>query len=333
MLTIQQNLLVQLTKVMTKKEGKECEIKAYQCNFFRLQKKEEKENSRTKQAPVCIARGMPTSGKTSSLTDIFALSCDQVKEFILQHFNGLNPQQTHFQSTAIIESFRITAEHFFKQHITKDALFPDNVSVELELKSARATGQRVHMIDLSVPFLVLCCRMLKRSLYSPRMPFEFLKESFIKLKCNGAAVFSLVDSYKDIIDDYRLQAWDQERNTFTLVAHLAEPVLGKKIFVVKDGKEFEKIISTFSESMMVKLSKELDVIGAEPITSLLIDKVIAGMPEPIAGEFKTALEKYMDRTLGDALRDHSMEPILAPSSGAREVQMAHKVRQGASLKR
>ncbi|MBA3722879.1 MAG: hypothetical protein H0W88_10835 [Parachlamydiaceae bacterium] len=314
-LKIMENMLIRLGRVMTdnpefpsdasETRKTSMEVAAFQRTMTKPQ--------RTKKKSVTIARGAPSAGKTSYLQGVFALACDDIKVTLLNHFLGLNSQQTHFQSTAITDSFRDGAEKMFGQALTTDALFVSNEAIIKKIAEAKKNKQQTRMTDIHVDLKTLCCRILKRTPYEPIMNFKSLSDSYQQSLVNRKSSIDLVKENLNTINEYKITSWKDGR--FVTVAEL-DPETNKINIIDQD--EYNRIVNANQDA----IAKEIVDIGKTVITDDFIAEFIRGMPTDAAAVFKTALEKYKDKTLGEALNAHSEVAIEELSAGARVIQKA-----------
>lgn len=303
------------TKIESEMRAAKREVAGFQKTMKKLKTNLLKGADREKPAKrmLTLARGAPAVGKTAFLAGQFALACDDIKVLILNNLKGLTPQQTHFESTAIVELFRTSAEEHFGQGLTNDALFIQDDVILAKIADAKKGNQQIRMTDIQVDFKTICCRILKRSPYEPRMNFDILSKSFRASIENRAKALAMVKGNPDVFKEFTLTVWNGRG--YDVVAYL-DQATGK--LVVNNPKEFEKIVDADS----AKIQAEIEEVGNTIITEDFIKEFTAGMPEETRKEFSAALGKHLGKPFSVALDEHSKAPITRLSVAAEVMKQA-----------
>lgn len=255
-------------------------------------------SSEPRKKPVYIVRGPPGAGKSTYLhtRNQFSISSDLIKILLLSKIRGLNPQQLHIQSTAILERICRVVEEQFQQTITTEGQFTITETILNKIIAARKFKQPVHIVDIHIDFITICCRILQRSTFEPRMNFDCLSKCYIQSKKTTQECCKLVKVCAPLLAQYKMLLWRKGR-----YFKIAELDPKKKSIHVIHPCTYKKNVVFDS----VALDNEITEVGKLVITQQLILDLVKGMPERTAETISNALSKYLGRTFKEALDIHA----------------------------
>lgn len=221
-----------------------------------------------------------------------ALNPDTVKTALRIGIEGITDEQVHAEGAAI--SGKLTVE--LKNKAIKSSLVLDERLAEgskiddLLLITDKKKGE-LKLLDLEVPFIISCCRVLRRNISKdPCVPFGPIAAGFQAIRKYREEVLKKVESDL-LITSYRLMAFDP--NTHGLVEAAR-----------KEGDKFTVINKDLYEASKKPVSEtDIKDIGKR----LINDDLIAEMYALIPREKWDHLKKYIGKTLEQALNEKSLE--------------------------
>lgn len=250
---------------------------------------------------LVIARGAPGVGKSHYLANQYALAVDDAKAMIQHRIQGLTSAQVHLQGKIIIQRFEHALMERFSLVLTLDALYltMDAVKNKLDAMIESGKDQKVSVRDIQVDLITLCCRVLKRSVFQPRLTFAAVSDYAKSSLQNRQAFIELLEQKQALVKDYSLLVW--EAGKYIEAARFC-PEEGRVVAV--DDALFDKCKS------FEGVDAEIEEVRRMVIDELFMKTVVKDLDNVEAQRFVKALKVYEGRTLEEAMFIHSRDTSL-----------------------
>jgi hypothetical protein len=170
-------------------------------------------------------------------------------------------------------------------------------NIKFIIDNAENTNKKVKILDVDVPLETSLTRVLGRTATGddPLVPFKAVMEGFDGIRSNRQSLINQVKSNPNI-KSYVLYATDESG----VSVKLAEKVDG--VFSVVKGKEeaYNKLMALADDT-----AAEIERVANTLIDEKYIQKAVSSVEPKYQAKTRASLEKYLGKTLKDALDTHA----------------------------